>query len=40
VTSGSVKPIELFAEGKIDAFLGFPPEPQRLRAQNVGHVIE
>jgi len=39
VTSGSVKPIELFAEGKIDAFLGFPPEPQRLRAQNIGHVI-
>jgi NitT/TauT family transport system substrate-binding protein len=39
VTSAKVKPIELFAQGKIDAFLGFPPEPQRLRAQNVGHVI-
>jgi NitT/TauT family transport system substrate-binding protein len=39
VTSASVKPIELFAEGKIDAFLGFPPEPQRLRAENIGHVI-
>ncbi|UPJ42777.1 ABC transporter substrate-binding protein [Bradyrhizobium sp. 40] len=39
VTSASVKPIELFAEGKIDAFLGFPPEPQRLRSQNAGHVI-
>jgi NitT/TauT family transport system substrate-binding protein len=39
VTSASVKPIELFAEGNIDAFLGFPPEPQRLRAQNIGHVI-
>ena len=39
VTGGSVKPIELFAEGKIDAFLGFPPEPQRLHAQNIGHVI-
>jgi len=39
VTSEKVKPIELFAEGKIDAFLGFPPEPQRLRAQNIGHVI-
>lgn len=39
VTSASVKPIELFAEGKIDAFLGFPPEPQRLRAQKIGHVI-
>ena len=39
VTSGPVKPIELFAEGKIDASLGFPPEPQRLRAQNIGRVI-
>src|SRR5437667_6698238 len=39
VTSASAKPIELFAEGKINAFLEFPPEPQRLRAQNIGHVI-
>ena len=39
VTSAKVKPIELFAEGKIDAFLGFPPEPQRLRSQNIGRVI-
>jgi NitT/TauT family transport system substrate-binding protein len=39
VTSPSVKPMELFAAGKIDAFLGFPPEPQELRARNVGHVI-
>ena len=30
VTDRSVKPMELFAEGKIDAFLGFPPEPQKL----------
>jgi len=35
----SVKPIELFAQGKIDAFLGFPPEPQELRTRNIGHVI-
>jgi len=35
----SVKPIELFAAGKIDAFLGFPPEPQELRAKHIGHVI-
>jgi NitT/TauT family transport system substrate-binding protein len=34
-----VKPIELFADGKIDAFLGFPPEPQELRARHIGHVI-
>ncbi|HKH20019.1 MAG TPA: ABC transporter substrate-binding protein, partial [Gammaproteobacteria bacterium] len=30
---------ELFAEGKIDAFLAFPPEPQELRARNIGHTI-
>ena len=39
VTSPSAKPMELFAEGKIDAFLGFPPEPQELRARKIGHVI-
>ena len=39
ITSSSPKPMELFAEGKIDAFLGFPPEPQELRARNVGRVI-
>jgi hypothetical protein len=25
--------------GKIDAFLGFPPEPQELRAKGFGHEI-
>jgi NitT/TauT family transport system substrate-binding protein len=39
VTSTSPKPMELFAEGKIDAFLGWPPEPQELRARNIGRVI-
>ena len=39
VTSPNVRPMELFADGKIDAFLGFPPEPQELRARNIGHVI-
>jgi NitT/TauT family transport system substrate-binding protein len=39
VTSPTVAPMELFAEGKIDAFLGFPPEPQELRARNIGHVV-
>jgi NitT/TauT family transport system substrate-binding protein len=32
-------PLELFVQGKIDAFLGFPPEPQELRARRAGHVI-
>ena len=39
VTSPSVKPMQLFADGKIDAFLGFPPEPQELRARRIGHVV-
>jgi NitT/TauT family transport system substrate-binding protein len=39
VIDPKLKPIELFAAGKIDAFLGFPPEPQELRARKVGHVL-
>jgi NitT/TauT family transport system substrate-binding protein len=39
VTDPSLKPLELFMQGKIDAFLGFPPEPQDLRARHIGHVI-
>ena len=31
--------MELFAERKVDAFLGAPPEPQELRARKIGHVI-
>ena len=31
--------MELLAEGLIDAFLGFPPEPQELRAKKIGHVL-
>jgi NitT/TauT family transport system substrate-binding protein len=33
------KPIEQFIDGKIDAFLGFPPQPQELRARRLGRVI-
>jgi len=39
VADPAVKPIELFTQGKIDAFLGFPPEPQDLRAQHIGRMI-
>jgi len=31
--------MSLFVDGKADAFLGFPPQPQQLRAQRAGHVI-
>ena len=39
VSSPDGKAIELFAEGKVDAFLGFAPEPQELRARKVGRVL-
>ena len=39
VTIRLLTPIELFAEGKVDAFLCFPPDPQELRASKVCHVI-
>jgi ABC-type nitrate/sulfonate/bicarbonate transport system substrate-binding protein len=29
----------LFVEGKADAYLGFPPDPQELRAKGIGKVI-
>ena len=31
--------MQLLTAGKIDAFLGFPPEPQELRAKGIGHVV-
>jgi NitT/TauT family transport system substrate-binding protein len=31
--------MEPFAKGEVDAFLGFPPEPQELRAREIGRVI-
>jgi NitT/TauT family transport system substrate-binding protein len=39
VTDPGLRPLDLFADGKIDAFLGFPPEPQELRARHAGHDI-
>jgi NitT/TauT family transport system substrate-binding protein len=32
-------PKQFFIDGKGDAFLGFPPQPQELRARKIGHVI-
>ena len=29
----------LFRQGRADAFLGFPPQPQELRAQKIGRVL-
>ena len=35
----AVKPTELYEKGQIDAFVGFPPEPQDLRVRHIGHVV-
>ncbi|WP_192256501.1 ABC transporter substrate-binding protein [Mesorhizobium caraganae] len=39
VLTEGVKPTELFVQGRIDAFLGTPPQPQELRAKKIGHTI-
>jgi NitT/TauT family transport system substrate-binding protein len=39
ITDPAVNPLELFAQGKIDAFLGFPPHPQELRARGFRNVL-
>ena len=39
VADPALKPIDLFMQAKIDAFLGFPPEPQDLRSRHIGRVI-
>jgi NitT/TauT family transport system substrate-binding protein len=31
--------MQSFIDGKADAFLGFPPQPQELRARKIGHVV-
>jgi NitT/TauT family transport system substrate-binding protein len=31
--------MQFFIDRKADAFMGFPPEPQELRARKVGHVV-
>jgi NitT/TauT family transport system substrate-binding protein len=38
-THPSADAIQLLADGKVDAFLGFPPEPQELRARKIGRLI-
>src|SRR4029077_2489522 len=38
-SAGGSNPLELFAAGKIDAYLAIPPEPQELRSRGIRHVI-
>jgi NitT/TauT family transport system substrate-binding protein len=39
VTNPPAEAKRLLAEGKVDAYLGFPPDPQELRAKSVGQVV-
>ena len=39
VVSKSPTPMQLFIDGKVDAFVGTPPEPQELRARHIGRVL-
>jgi NitT/TauT family transport system substrate-binding protein len=39
VVSKSPTPMQLFMDGKVNAFVGTPPEPQELRARHIGHVL-
>jgi NitT/TauT family transport system substrate-binding protein len=39
VTHAPDESMQLFTEGKIDAFLGFPPHTLELRAKQIGHVV-
>jgi NitT/TauT family transport system substrate-binding protein len=39
VTPLRAESMRILAEGKIDAYLGFSPDPQELRTKQIGHVI-
>ena len=39
VTVPNAEAKRLFAERQVDAYLGFPPDPQELRAKGIGHVV-
>ena len=39
VTYPRAEAMQRFTDGKLDAFLGLPPEPQELRAKRIGHVV-
>jgi len=39
VTDAAATSMQRFADGTLDAFMAFPPEPQELRAKQIGHVV-
>jgi NitT/TauT family transport system substrate-binding protein len=38
-THESAEAMELLADGRVDAYLGFAPDPQEMRARGIGHVV-
>jgi len=39
VTHPGAVSIQLLAAGQVDAYIGFPPDAQELRAKQIGHVV-
>jgi NitT/TauT family transport system substrate-binding protein len=39
ITHPAAESMQLLAEGKVDAYMGFPPEPQELRAKKIGRLV-
>ncbi|MEA2984055.1 MAG: NitT/TauT family transport system substrate-binding protein [Alphaproteobacteria bacterium] len=39
VTNPSLSQVELFDAGRVDAFIGFPPDPQQSCARSTGHPV-
>jgi NitT/TauT family transport system substrate-binding protein len=39
VTAEGGTAMDLFVDGKVDAFLGFPPQPQELQDREIGHLV-
>ena len=39
VPTPAAETIQALADGTLDAFLAFPPEPQELRARQLGHLV-
>jgi len=39
LTLPSAEAMQGLADGQVDAFMGFPPEPQELRTRHIGHVV-
>ena len=38
-THESAEAMQLLADGRVDAYLGFAPDPQEMRARGIGHVV-